>query len=260
VSNVAWGAFLLLVLFGAVRRRSLADAWNGASGTLRDLVFFGVLPCAAWCLDPANVRGWYRQIFQPTEAPERNPFVKLSAFWGFLREDYTIGAGAAGLVALGVVLAVVLPGDRTRRALAAFAIWPVVVMSLSAYPVEPRFLACLAPGLFAAAASGLAAGASWPGRWWREAALAASAVILALGRGEARWQATTAARAPYRFSYGAAEIAAIEAALAGAPAEGRVRMRLPADPPVWPTVRLALRLSRRDLAPADVDVAVAGGP
>ena len=256
VSNVAWGAFLLLVLFGAVRRQSLAEAWNGASGTLRDLVLFGALPCAVWCLDPANVRGWYRQIFQPTEAPERNPLAKLSAFWGFLREDYTIGAGAAGLVALGVVLALVLPGDRTRRALAAFAIWPVVVMSLSAYPVEPRFLACLAPGLFAAAASGLAAGASWPGRWWREAALAASAVILALGRGDTRWQATTAARAAYRFSYGAAETAAIEAAIAGAPAGGRVGVRLSADPPVWPTVRLALRLSRRDLAPVDVDVAV----
>src|SRR5664280_2633539 len=203
VSNVAWGAFLLLVLFGAVRRQSLAEAWNGASGTLRDLVLFGALPCAVWCLDPANVRGWYRQIFQPTEAPERNPLAKLSAFWGFLREDYTIGAGAAGLVALGLVLALVLPGDRTRRALAAFAIWPVAVMSLNAYPVEPRFLACLAPGLFAAAASGLAAGASWPGRWWREAALAASAVILALGRGDTRWQATTAARAAYRFLYGA---------------------------------------------------------
>ena len=143
-----------------------------------------------------------------------------------------------------------------RRALAAFAIWPVAVMSLSAYPVEPRFLACLAPGLFAAAASGLAAGASWPGRWWREAALAASAVILALGRGDTRWQATTAARAAYRFSYGAAETAAIEAAIAGAPAGGRVGVRLSADPPVWPTVRLALRLSRRDLAPVDVDVAV----
>lgn len=260
VSNVAWGAFLLLVLFGAVRRQSLAEAWNGASGTLRDLALFGALPCAVWCLDPANVRGWYRQIFQPTEAPERNPLAKLSAFWGFLREDYTIGAGAAGLVALGVVLAVVLPGDRTRRALAAFAIWPVAVMSLSAYPVEPRFLACLAPGLFAAAASGLAAGASWPGRWWREAALAASAVILALGRGDTRWQATTAARAAYRFSYGAAETAAIEAAIAGAPAGGRVGVRLSADPPVWPTVRLVLRLSRRDLAPVDVDVDVAVSP
>lgn len=254
VSNVAWGTFVLLVSLGAVRRRSLAEAWNEASGVLRDFVLFGVLPCAAWCLDPANVRGWYRQVFQPTDAPERNPLAKLAAFWGFLREDYTIGAGAAGLVALGLVLALVLPGDRTRRALAAFAIWPVVLMSLSAYPAEARFFACLAPGLFAAAVVGLAAGASRPGRRWREAALAAAAVIPALDYNEARWKATTEARAAYRFSYSAAEIAAVEAAVAGAPAEGHVRVRLRADPSVWPTVRLALRLSRRDLAPVDVDV------
>jgi hypothetical protein len=260
VSNVAWGTLVLLACLGVVRRRSLAEAWNGASGAFRDFVLFGVLPCALWCLDPANVRGWYRQIFQPTDAPERNPLAKLAAFWGFLREDYTIGAGAASLVALGLILAVVLRGDATRRALAAFAIWPVIVMSLSAYPVEPRFLACLAPCLFAAAVSGLAAGASWPGERWREAALAASVVILFLNRGEARWRATTAARAAYRFSYGVAETAAIEAAVAGAPAGGRVGIRLSADPPVWPTVRLALRLSRRDLAPMDVDVAAAGGP
>ncbi|MCM3876685.1 MAG: hypothetical protein NEA02_09735 [Thermoanaerobaculia bacterium] len=254
VSNVAWGTFVLLVSLGAVRRRSLAEAWNEASSVLRDFVLFGVLPCAAWCLDPVNVRGWYRQVFQPTDAPERNPLAKLAAFWGFLREDYTIGAGAAGLVALGLVLALVLPGDRTRRALAAFAIWPVVLMSLSAYPAEARFFACLAPGLFAAAVAGLAAGASRPGRRWREAALAAAAAILALDQSEARWRATTEARAVYRFSYGAVETAAIEAAVAGAPAGGHIRIRLPADPPIWPTVRLALRLSRRDLAPVDVDV------
>jgi hypothetical protein len=254
VSNVAWGTFVVLACLGVVRRRALAEAWNGASGVFRDFVFFGVLPCAVWCLDPGNVRGWYRQILQPTEAPERNPFAQLSAFWGFLREDYSIGAGAAALVAVGLILALVLPGDRTRRAVAAFAIWPVVLMSLSAYPVEPRFLACLAPCLLAAAVSGLAAGAAWPGRRWQEAVLAASIVILALDFNAGRWQTTLAARAAYRYSYGAAEIAAIEAAVAGAPAGGRVGVRLPADPPIWPTVRLALRLSRREVAPVDVDV------
>jgi hypothetical protein len=260
VSNVAWAMLVLLFSLGAVRRRSLTEGWNGVSGVFRDFVLFGVLPCAAWCLDPANVRGWYRQIFQPTEAFERNPFLKLSAFWGFLREDYTIGAGAASLVALGLVLALVLPGDRTRRALAAFSIWPVALMSLSHYPVEPRFLGCLAPCLFAAAVSGLAAGASSLGKRWREVGLAASVGILFLDRSEARWRATTAARAVNRFSYGAEEIAAVEAAVAGASAGGRVGVRLPANPPIWPTVRLALRLSRRDLAPIDVDVDVEAGP
>ena len=254
LSNVAWGALVLFVSLVALRRRSFAEAWHGASAPFHDFVLFGVLPCVAWCLDPANVRGWYRQIFQPTEAPERNPLMKLSAFGGFLREDYTIGAGAVGLVALGLVLALVLPGNKTRRALAAFAIWPVVLMSLSPYPVEPRFLACLVPGLFTAAVAGLAAGASWPGKWWRETALATSIVILALDFDEALWRAATASRASHRFAYGTAEVAAIEAAVAGALAGGCVGVRLPADPPVWPTVRLAIRLTRRDLAPVDVAV------
>lgn len=259
VSNVAWGTFALLVAVAAVRRRSLAEAWSAASGALRDFVLFGVLPCAVWCLDPANVRAWYRQVFPPAGASGRDPLARLAAFWGFLREDYTIGTAAAGLVSVGLLLAFALPGDRTRRALAAFAIWPVALMSLSAYPLEARFFACLAPALFAAAASGLAAGASRLGEGGRRgAALAAAAVILVLGRDEARWRRATASRAAYRFSYSPAETAAIEAAVASAPAAGPIRLRLPADPPVWPTVRLALRLSRRDVAP--VDVSVVPGP
>ena len=79
-------------------------------------------------------------------------------------------------------------------------------------------------------------------------------MILVLDRSDARWRAATAARAPYRFAYAPSEVAAIEAAVATAPPEGPVRLRLPADPPVWPTVRLALRLARRDLAPKSVDV------
>ena len=154
MSNVAWGVLVLLVALGIVRRNSFAGAWRAASAAFHDFIVFGLLPCAAWCLDPANVRGWYRQVFQPTDAPERNPLAQLAAFWRFLREDYTIGTGAAAIVALGLVLALVLPGNRARRALAAFALWPVALMSLSSFPVEPRFLACLAPGLFAAAVSG----------------------------------------------------------------------------------------------------------
>jgi hypothetical protein len=53
------------------------------------------------------------------------------------------------------------------------------------------------------------------------------------------------------------EIAAVNAAVAAAPPSGPVHLRLAAEPPVWPTVRLTLRLSRRDLAPADVDVSQA---
>jgi hypothetical protein len=258
VSNVAWGTLLLFILLGAARRRTLSEAWNAASTAFRDLVVFGLLPAAAWCLDPANVRGWYRQIFQPTDAPERNPLAKLAAFWSFLRDDWTTGAGPASVVLAGLLLAFVLRGERTRRALALFALWPVLLMSLSSYPVEARFLACLVPALFVAAVAGLSGFVGSLPKKAREPALAAAAVLLLLFTLDTeRWRAEREARAGYRYAYGPAEAVTVTAAVAAAPPSGPIRLRLPADPPVWPTVRLALRLSRRDLPPADVDVSQA---
>ncbi|HEX5856412.1 MAG TPA: hypothetical protein VFZ57_12400, partial [Thermoanaerobaculia bacterium] len=257
VPNVAWGALVLFAVLLFFRRRAFAEAWRGASSTFRDFVLFGLLPPAAWCLDPANVRGWYRQIFQPTQAPEWNPLAKLSTFGGFLKGDYTLGAGPASLVLFGLLLALVLPGGSTRRALAAFAAWPVLLMSLNAYPLEPRFLACLVPGLFTGAVAGLAALAARLGERAREPAFAAAAVLFSLGLGSARWRAECAGRAAYAYAYGSAEVAAVNAAVAAAPPSGPIRLRLPSEPPVWPTVRLALRLGRRDLAPPDVDVSQA---
>ncbi|MFI5197725.1 MAG: hypothetical protein ACHQJD_03815 [Thermoanaerobaculia bacterium] len=254
IPNIAWGSFVLFVLLLGLRRQAFAEAWTGASATFRDLVVFGLLPPVVWCLDPANVRGWYRQIFQPTDAPERNPLAKLVAFGGFLRDDYALGAIPAGLVLLGLLLALVLPGETTRRALAAFAIWPALLMSLSSYPVEPRFLACLVPGLLTAAVAGLGAGASGLGRKARATAVAATLVLLAVARDEARWKVECSARAPFRFSYGPAEVAAVNASVANAPEQGPIRLQLPPDPPVWPTVRFALRLRRRDLSAEEVVV------
>jgi len=254
VPNVVWGAFVLFALLLFFRRRAFAEAWSGASGTFRDFMLFGLLPPALWCLDPANVRDWYRQIFQPTEAPEGNPLAKLATFWGFLKGDYALGAGPASLVLFGILLALVLPGERTRRALAAFAVWPVLLMSLNAYPLEPRFLACLVPGLLTAAVAGFAGLAARLGERAREPALAAFAVLLSLSLDPARWRAECAGRASYAYAYGQAEVAAVNAAVASAPASGSIRLRMPAVPPVWPTVRLTLRLAHRDLPPPDVDV------
>ncbi len=257
VPNVAWGAFVLFVLLGAARRRTLSKAWVSASATFRDLVVFGLLPVGAWCLDPANVRGWYRQIFQPTDVPERNPLARLAAFGDFLRNDYMLGFGPAVLVLFGLLLAFVLPGERTRRALASFAFWPVLLMSLNAYPAEARFLACLVPALLAAAVAGFSALAAYLPERAREPALAAAAALIFLAFDTGRWRTERDARVAYRYAYGPEEIAAVNVALAAAPPSGPIHLRLPASRPVWPTVRLALRLSRRDLAPADVEVSQA---
>src|SRR5664280_2077078 len=257
VPNALWGALILFIFLGAARRRTLSEAWIGASGTFRDLVLFGFMPAAAWCLDPANVRGWYRQIFQPTDVPARNPLAKLAAFGSFLRDDWTLGTWPTSFVLLGLFLALVLPGGLTRRALAIFALWPVLLMSLSTYSVEARFLACLVPALLAAAVAGLAALAATLPERARGPALAAADALLLFTLDAGRWHAELDARVPYRYAYGPVEIAAVNAAVAAAPPSGPVHLRLPAEPPVWPTVRLTLRLSRRDLAPADVDVSQA---
>src|ERR1017187_5663779 len=257
VPNTAWGGVVLFIFLGAARRRTLSEAWIGASATFRDFVVFGLLPAAAWCLNPANVRGWYRQIFQPTDVPARNPLAKLAEFGSFLRDDWTPGAGPAALVLAGLFLALVLPRGRTCRALASFAFWPVLLMSLSAYPVEARFFACLVPALLAAAVAGLAALAATLPERARGPALAAAAVLLLFTLDTGRGRAERYTHAPYRYAFGPVEIAAVNAAVATAPPSGPVPLRLPAEPPVWPTVRLALRLSRRDLAPADVDVSQA---
>ncbi len=257
VPNVAWGALVLFAVLFFFRRRAFAEAWRGASSAFRDFALLGLLPPAAWCLDPANVRGWHRQIFQPTQAPEWNPLAKLATFGGFLKGEYTLGAGPASLVLFGLLLALVLPGERTRRALAAFAAWPVLLMSLDPYPLEPRFLACLVPCLLTGAVAGLAALTARLPERARGPALAAAAVLLSLSLDPARWRAECAGRSSYAYARGPAEVDAVNAAVATAPPGGPIRLRLPAEPPVWPTVRLVLRLGRRDLAPADVDVSQA---
>lgn len=254
VSNVAWGALVLLSVLLVFRRGAFVEGWRNSSATLRDFVLFGLVPPAAWCLDPANARGWYRQIFQPTDAPERDPLARLAAFGSFLRNDYTLGFIPAGLVIFGLLLALTLPGERTRRALAAFAVWPVLLMSLDAYPLEPRFMACLVPGLLTAAVAGLAALAARLPERARGPSLVAAAVLLSLGLDQARWRAERDARASYRYAYAPAESAAVDAAVAAAPRSGPVRLLMPKEPAVWPAARLALRLERRDLPPRDVDV------
>jgi hypothetical protein len=174
VPNVAWGALVLSLVLVVARRAPFGEAWRAAPTALRDFALFGLAPVGAWCLDPANVRGWYRQIFQPTDAP-LHPLGQLAAYLGFLRGDYTLAALPLSLVLAGLALALVLPGSAARRTLAAFAAWPVLLMSTNRYPAEARFLGCLVPALFAAAAAGLVAFATRLPRFTGRALLLARA-------------------------------------------------------------------------------------
>jgi hypothetical protein len=260
VSNVAWGALVAAIVLAAFRGRELRAAWREAPPALHDFALWGLLPAVLWCLDPANVRAWYRQLTQPTDAAW-NPAERLSAYASLFARDYTLGAVSCALLLAGLALALVLGGSPGRRLLAAFALWPVLLMSLNRYPAEARFLGVLVPTLFAASAAGLVAGARRLPRPWRTATI----VLVALGLGaslasrEQVWRAERERRAEYRYRYDAPDEDAAARAIAQAPREGRVALVLPADPPVWPTVRLALRLERPQVAPHDVVVEARGG-
>ncbi len=255
VSNVMWGVLVLSFVFVFARRPAFGDAWRTAPAALRDFALWGLAPVGAWCLDPANMRGWYRQIFQPTLAPFR-PLAQLAAYLGFLREDYTLAALPFVLVLAGLVLALVLPGSAARRTLAAFATWPVLLMSLSRFPAEARFLGCLVPALFASSSSGLVAFAARLPRPVGRVALVAviAALALALVPREADWQRGLDARATYRYPYDGEGEKAAARDIAESPRRGPIALVVPADPPVWPTVRLGIRLSLSDVAPRDVVV------
>lgn len=255
VPNVLWGTLLLCLLLVVVRRRLLGEAWRVVPEALRDFALFGLAPVAAWCLDPANVRGWYRQIVQPSDLPFR-PSSKLAETLGFLRGDYALGVLPLAVALAGVALALFLPGSAARRTLAAFAVWPVLLMALDRFPSEARFLGCLAPALFAASAAGLVAlSRRLPRVAGRALLVALVGALLASARAhEDAWTHETAFRATYRYPYDAEGEKAVASALASPPAGRPVRVVLPRDPAVWPTVRLGIRLARPDLAPADVVV------
>jgi hypothetical protein len=129
-------------------------------------------------------------------------------------------------------------------------------MSLNRYPAEARFLGGLAPALFAAAAAGVLALARrlprLAGRGFLLAVLVALAASLVAS--EAVWRSEADARATYRYPYDEAGQRAVAEALASASAGRPVRIALPADPAVSPTVRLGVRLAWPDVAPSDVTV------
>ena len=255
VPNVAWGAFVLALFLVVARRAPFGEAWRATPPALRDFALWGLAPVGAWCLDPANVRGWFRQIFLPTSEPLR-PLVQLAAYLSLLRRDYALAAFPFCLVLTGLALAVILPGSPARRTLAGFASWPVLLMSLNRFPAEARFLGCLAPAVFAAAAAGLVAGAARlprvAGRALLVGVLAALSATFAATGG--KWRREADARATYRYPYDDAGQRAVAAALAAVPDTGPVRIVLPAEPLVWPTVRLGARLVRPDIPPVDVSV------
>jgi hypothetical protein len=257
--NLCYAAFLLLLAWGGLERHRTRALLTALGPSLRAFGRWGLLAPAAWLLIPANVRAWYRQTIQTHPDPERNPLRQLAAFLSFLKDEYTWNVPDAlplVLVALGLAaaLATARSRDRTAAAMAAFSLWPVLLMSLSTWRVEARYLGVLAPSLFAVSVAGLLFLVARVRPSVRSAAalLLAAGLIVFTARGGAGFDAEMAGRAPYRFPNRPEEAAFIDAMRRSLPAAGRVGVALPEEPRIAPALRLGLRLDRRALLPGDV--------
>lgn len=236
-SNVLWG-FLVAVVCVLVARRGAIRVPE----SLRPVLAFGVLPCVLWLLDPANVRGYYRQTFVPGNSAAG----EMASAFEALRADWFLTWTALVLVVVGLVLLAVVPGVRRaeRVALAVFPVWPTALMLASPYPFESRFFACLVPTAFAAGAAGLVLAAR--GGWGR-ALLGALVLGLAADRwlAEGEFQRERVERVAFRYGWDAAETACVESALSRP-------MKLPAGCRAGPSIRLAWRLARKDVPPREI--------
>jgi len=257
--NLCYGAFLLLLVWSALERGRTRALWSSLAPPLRLFARWGLAAPAVWLLIPGNVRAWYRQTIQYHPDPERNPLRQIEAAFGFLRDEYTSNVpDALPLVLVLVGLAAALIPERGReRTLAAaawFALWPALLMCLSTWRIEARFLGVLVPTLLAVSIGGLLRLLAR----LRKAAQPVVALLVVAGavvhaaKGEAAFQQALSARAPYRFSNTPGEAAFVEAMRTVLPQAERVAVALPEEPRIAPSLRLALRLDRRNLAPDDL--------
>lgn len=259
VPNVAWALLLAGVLGALARPRVAVAAWGQLPPELWRFAAWGAGPILLWCLDPANVRGWYRQmIVVPTV--RAGPLEQVAAAFSALCDEYLGGSMPCALVCVGLLAALALGEPRrVLRPLAAFALWPVATFSLlSAWPFEPRYLGFLAPALLAAAIAGLTRltlalplPLPLPSVC---GALLLGGLALCRIRTEPGWTADLAARAPYRYRYDGPLARFVESVVQAAPAPDAVFLAIPEGAPASPTIRLGLRLRLRSLAPDGVVV------
>lgn len=253
LSNLAWGTLVLLVLAALLRPRAAASSWRALPRSLRHLALFAAALPSAWLLDPANVRAFWRQIHQDWVANPPGPLENGRALLSFFRDDYVATPWTLPLLALGIAAALAL-GRGALRWAALFALWPPLAMCFSAFPVEPRFLGCLLPALDASAAAGLLLlAARVPARARLATVLLLFAALLApLPSAEPRFRDGLSARVRFPYPNPPAEDRFVAGLVTALPEGDAVVVALPPGLKLGPTIRLALRLSRRDLPPRNV--------
>lgn len=255
VSNILWGLLVIAVLFLAIRRAGTRELWRELSPELRAFVACTIVPIGLWFLDPANVRGWWRQSFVSLEGVHRSFAEQFAALLSFVVSDYTLGLPVSLVVLLGFGVSLASK-ERTLVLLGLSAVLTVAGLSLRAYPVEARFLGSVVPGVFAAASAGIALAVARFSRPVRTATgillvAGASAFVAMSG---AAWRDSRAARTSFRLIHGSEERALVARLIETPPTDGRIGLTLTDDPKIAATVHLGLRLRYRDLPPEAVVV------
>ena len=256
VPNVLY-AGLVMVIVSALYWRSFAGSiWRACPPRLRALCCCTLAPITLWLLIPANLRAWYRQTFQASQ--QRADVLKqASAVWTFVRDDYVFSRSALMFVVAGLVLAIVTcRKQKIVCGMAAYSMWPILLMSLNPFPLEARFVGCLVPTLMVTSICGWARVLG--GRRSMGVRLGAWSMLLVMGSlylcGQRQWEETLQQRAKYRYPYPKEETEFAAALIAASDGQSPVVISLPADVWVTPTVRLGLRLRQKKPVPEEVVV------
>jgi hypothetical protein len=259
VPNVLYAGLVVAVASGLCWRSSTARIWQACTPRVREICCCTVAPITLWLLIPANLRAWYRQTFQAS-GHRAGLLEQVRAACTFVRNDYVFSEPALLFVVLGLALAIAT--CRRRKILcgmAAYSVWPILLMSLNRFPLEARFFGCLAPTLLVTSIAGWVQAfgsrkrvGAQIGAWFLLALM--GAVYL---REERRWEEALQQRATYRYPYPKEETEFVARMIALSDGESPIVISLPADAWVTPTIRLGLRLMAKNRAPEDIVVAKA---
>jgi hypothetical protein len=260
VPNLIWIAYISALIIVAVwGMRTKRSPWDGLPAPLVRFITFGLSWPLIWCLDPANVRAWYREL-TPTQDPPARWIDQIRTIAQALVHEYSLGPAILAVVLVGVAISIV-EGVRRRHvgllALTLHTIWPAALMSLSTYPMESRFLNTLVVCSYMSAAAGWTLFVSRGGTALRIAASFALLGLLVTDQllRTPEWERQLAVRRAYRYASGDAPHQFVLQTVNAFSTGPAVLLFVPHDLyVVAPTVRLGIRLAMRDVRPDAIDV------
>jgi hypothetical protein len=264
VPNLIWIGYIVALLIVFLHwMRTRRAPWSTLPVTLQRFITCGLAWPLIWCIDPANVHAWYRELGVTTD-PHASFIEQLRLLPFYFTRDYFLGPFILAIVLIGVVFSIV-NGIRRRNvgllALTAHAIWPVAVMALSSYRIESRFLSTMVVCLLTSAAAGWTLFAERRGTALR---IGVSVVVIALLAGDqakraSNWERELVQRRIYCYASSDPPDRFVRETVKAFSTGDPVVIVLPQDiEVVAPTIRLGLRIDMKDVGPDLVDVGRAG--